>query len=77
MKIVSDNYLYAKVSRFVGSRKNLTEDRLDELEELVLDSTKAQAIFEAAKVSMGESASLIRAPWVSQLACLGLHGWAS
>lgn len=39
--------------RFIGSRKDLTEDKLEELEELVMDSTKAQAIFEAARVSMG------------------------
>ena len=80
MKIVPDNYLYAKVNlynnlleyshswkfaaytfissvqvaRFIGSRKDLTEDKLEELEELVMDTTKAQAIFEAARVSMGE-----------------------
>ena len=39
--------------RFIGSRKNLTEDKMDALEELVMDSTKVQAIFEAAKMSMG------------------------
>lgn len=39
--------------KFIGSRKNLTEDKLEELEELVMDSTKVQAIYEAAKMSMG------------------------
>ena len=39
--------------RFIGSRKNLTEDKLDPLEEIVMDSTKVEAIFEAARVSMG------------------------
>ena len=42
------------MARFIGSRKDLTEDKLEELEELVMDSTKAEAIFEAARVSMGE-----------------------
>ena len=42
------------MARFIGSRKDLTEDKMEELEELVLDSTKAQAIFEAARVSMGK-----------------------
>ncbi len=55
MKIVPDNYLYAKAARFVGDRKELTEERLDALEEIVMDSTKAQAIFEAARMSMGEA----------------------
>ena len=42
------------MARFIGSRKDLTEDKLEEIEELVMDTTKAQAIFEAARVSMGE-----------------------
>ena len=54
VKIVPDNYLFARVVRYVGSRKDLTEERLDGLEEIVMDSTKAQAIFEAARMSMGE-----------------------
>ena len=32
----------------------MTEDKLEGLEELVMDTVKAQAIFEAARVSMGE-----------------------
>ena len=46
------------MARFIGSRKDLTEDKLEELEELVMDTTKAQAIFEAARVSMGEHSIL-------------------
>ena len=53
VKIIPDNHLYAKVIKFIGSRKDLTEDRLDDLEEIVMDSTKVQAIFEAGRVSMG------------------------
>ncbi len=40
--------------RFIGSRKDLTEDKVEQLEELVMDSTKCEAIIEAARVSMGE-----------------------
>ncbi len=40
--------------RFIGSRKNLTEDKMEQLEELVMDSTKCEAIYEAARVSMGK-----------------------
>lgn len=43
-----------QVVRFIGSRKDLTEQKLDDLEEIVMDSTKCQAIFEAARVSMGQ-----------------------
>lgn len=48
-------FLSIKVVKFIGSRKDLTEDKLDALEELVMDSMKAEAIYEAAKMSMGKS----------------------
>ena len=54
IKIVPDNQMYARVARFIGDRKSLTEEKVEELEEIVLDSTKAQAIVEAARMSMGE-----------------------
>ena len=47
--------MYAKVARFIGNRKELTAEKFDELEEIVMDSTKVQAIYEAARVSMGMS----------------------
>ena len=50
----TSSYTFTQVARFIGSRKELNEDKLEELEELVMDSTKAEAIFEAARVSMGE-----------------------
>lgn len=53
-KIVTDNYMYAKVAKYVKSRKDLTEDMLEGLEEIVLDSSKAQAIMEASRMSMGK-----------------------
>ena len=46
--------MYAKVAKYVKSRKDLTEDMLEGLEEIVLDSSKAQAIMEASKMSMGK-----------------------
>ena len=39
---------------FVGDRKTLSEESVEGLEEIVMDSTKAQAIVEAARMSMGE-----------------------
>jgi nucleolar protein 56 len=45
--------MFAKVARFIKNRKELTEDKLEELEEIVMDSAKAQAILDATKSSMG------------------------
>ena len=53
VKIVNDNYLYAKVAQFIGNRKEFTEDRLEDLEELVMDSGKAKAIWDASRSSFG------------------------
>lgn len=52
-KIVPDNYLYAKAVQYVGNRKELNEDKLEQLEEIVMDSAKAQAILDSARSSMG------------------------
>ena len=54
VKIVSDNYMYARVAKCVGDRKQLTDDKLENLEEIVMDSAKAKAIVDASKSSMGE-----------------------
>jgi len=59
VKIVADNYMYAKVSHFIGSRKTLTEDKLEGLEEIVMDEGKAKAIIAASKSSMGMDVSVI------------------
>ncbi|XP_035794942.1 nucleolar protein 56-like [Anopheles albimanus] len=59
VKIVPDNYLFAKVAHFIKDRKSLTKDSLEGLEELVMDSEKAQAIIDAAKMSMGMDISVI------------------
>ncbi|KAK3705678.1 hypothetical protein QZH41_009523, partial [Actinostola sp. cb2023] len=53
VKIVGDNYMYAKVAKFIKSRKDLSEEKLEALEEIVMDEGKAKAIYEASKSSMG------------------------
>lgn len=53
MKIVNDNYLYAKVSKFIEDKSTLSEDKLPELTDIVGDEDKAKEIIEAAKASMG------------------------
>ena len=54
VKIVNDNYLYAKLAQYIKSRKELTEDKLEKLEEIVMDEAKAKAIYDASKSSMGK-----------------------
>uniref|UniRef100_A0A6M2CKU9 Nucleolar protein 56 n=1 Tax=Rhipicephalus microplus TaxID=6941 RepID=A0A6M2CKU9_RHIMP len=53
VKIVPDNYTYAKTASLIKNRKDLNEDSLAALEEVVMDSAKAQAIIDAARASMG------------------------
>lgn len=59
VKIVPDNYLFAKAAKFIKDRKSLTQDKLEELEDIVMDSSKAQAIIDAAKMSMGMDISIV------------------
>uniref|UniRef100_T1I424 Nucleolar protein 56 n=3 Tax=Rhodnius TaxID=13248 RepID=T1I424_RHOPR len=58
-KIIPENYLYAKCAAFIKNRKEFTEDKVDELEQLVMDRGKAEAIYEASKSSMGMEIALV------------------
>ncbi|XP_003393259.1 nucleolar protein 56 [Bombus terrestris] len=53
VKIVPENYMYAKVAKLIKNRKDLTNEKLEALEEIVMDNAKAQAIIDASKSSMG------------------------
>jgi len=55
VKIVTDNYTYARVAQYIGNRKQLVEDRLDGLEKILLDSEKTRAIYDASRSSMGNA----------------------
>lgn len=59
VKIVPDNNMFAKVVKIVKNRKELSDDALEQLEEVVMDSAKAQAIIDASKSSMGMDISPI------------------
>lgn len=59
VKIVPENYMYAKVAQFIKNRKELTDEKLEALEEIVMDSGKAQGIIDASKSSMGMDISPI------------------
>lgn len=52
-KIVTENYKYAKVAQYIKDRKSLNEESVEKLEEILMDSSAAQAIIDAAKMSMG------------------------
>ncbi|XP_067950610.1 nucleolar protein 56-like isoform X2 [Watersipora subatra] len=53
VKIVGDNQKFAKVVIVVGDRKQFTEERLGEVEEILGDTAQAQAVLAASKSSMG------------------------
>ena len=58
VKIVSDNYQYAKLALFIKDKSTLTNDMLHDLAAIVNDDADvAQSIIDAAKVSMGQDVS--------------------
>ncbi|KAK1337323.1 hypothetical protein QTO34_001949 [Cnephaeus nilssonii] len=46
-------------AKFIGNRKELNEEKLEELEELTMDGAKAKAILDASRSSMGMDISAI------------------
>ncbi|GCB82184.1 nucleolar protein 56 [Scyliorhinus torazame] len=59
IKIVPENYTYCRLTKLIGNRKELTDESVEALEEVVMDSAKAQAILDAARSSMGMDISPI------------------
>mmetsp|Transcript_1520 Transcript_1520/g.2868 ORF Transcript_1520/g.2868 Transcript_1520/m.2868 type:complete len:504 (-) Transcript_1520:55-1566(-) len=58
IRIVTDNYIYARVAKFVKDKATLTEESLPELAELIGgDEEKAKEVLDAAKASMGTDIS--------------------
>ncbi|CAZ81173.1 unnamed protein product [Tuber melanosporum] len=58
VKIVNENYLYARLILFIRDKKTLSNDRLHELVAITNDDAEiAQSIIDAAKVSMGQDIS--------------------
>ncbi|CAK4675299.1 hypothetical protein LEN26_005094 [Aphanomyces euteiches] len=53
VKIVSDNYIYARCASFIQNRTSLSEDSVEELAKITMDEDKAQAIVAASRTSMG------------------------
>merc|ERR1712141_364919 len=59
IKIVPENALYAGVVKLIKNRKELSQDLFEKLEEVLMDSARAQAIIDASKSSMGMDISPI------------------
>merc|ERR1712106_586833 len=53
VKIVPNNYMYARCTQLIRNRKEMDDDVVTQLEEILMDSAKAQAILDASKSSMG------------------------
>ena len=50
---MNDNYLYAKLAKFIVNKSDLSEKDVPALADLIGDEDKAKEIVEAAKASMG------------------------
>ncbi|KAL3426278.1 Nucleolar protein 56 [Phlyctema vagabunda] len=58
VRIVSDNHTYAKLALLIGDKKSLTDESLHDIAAVVNDDGDiAQAIIDAARVSMGQDIS--------------------
>ncbi|ONL98112.1 nucleolar protein NOP56-like protein [Zea mays] len=68
VKIVNDNYLYAKLAKFIVNKSDLTEKDIPALADIVGDEDKAKEIVEAAKASMGQDLSPVDLINVQQFA---------
>ncbi|KAK9090163.1 hypothetical protein Sjap_023340 [Stephania japonica] len=68
VKIVNDNYLYAKAAKYIENKSELSEDKIPGLTEILGDEDKAKEIVEAAKASMGQDLSPIDLINVQQFA---------
>ena len=71
IRIVSDNYTYARVVHLMKNRKEFTNEREEELEAITMDSGKTAAVFEAMKTTIGMCGG-----WKSpDQCCLALQEW--
>jgi len=57
--VVPDNYMFARCAQFIKNRKELSEESVPLLEEIVQDAGIAQSILDAARSSMGNYSSVV------------------
>ncbi|KAJ1297123.1 hypothetical protein BS78_01G353900 [Paspalum vaginatum] len=68
VKIVNDNYIYAKLAKIIVNKSDLAEKDIPALADIVGDEDKAKEIVEAAKASMGQDLSPVDLINVQQFA---------
>lgn len=51
--------MYCRLAQLIGNRKELSEESLESLEEVVMDHAKAQAILDASRSSMGQQKNFV------------------
>lgn len=54
IKVVPDNYTFARCAQYIKNRKELSEESLPELTEIVNDAGVAQSVLDASRSSMGK-----------------------
>ncbi|KAM6979653.1 nucleolar protein 56 [Aplochiton taeniatus] len=69
IKVVPDNSTYCRLAQLIGNRKELSEESLPSLEEVVMDSAKAQAVLDASRSSMGMDISPIDLINIERFSC--------
>ncbi|KAJ0263918.1 Nop domain-containing protein [Hirschfeldia incana] len=57
VKIVNDNYLYARISKVIEDKSKLSEEHIPMLTDILGDEDKAKEVVEAGKASMGQDLS--------------------
>jgi len=62
--VVPDNYTFARCAQFIKNRKELTDESVPLLEEIVMDNAKAQTILDASRSSMGKQIHSKLAIWI-------------
>ncbi|KAL1843955.1 hypothetical protein VTJ49DRAFT_6359 [Mycothermus thermophilus] len=69
IRIVSDNHTYCKLVLAIGNKKTVTDESLDDFANLLnQDQDKAEAIIQAAKISMGQDISDVDLEMIRDLA---------
>ncbi len=59
VKIVTDNYLYAKITLLIKDKSSLSDESIPALKEVLGDEEQAKDVVDAAKASMGQDISPI------------------
>ncbi|GLU12734.1 hypothetical protein SLE2022_293930 [Rubroshorea leprosula] len=68
VKIVNDNYLYARVAKLIEDKSKLSEEHIPALTDILGDEDKAKEVVEAGKASMGQDLSPVDLINVQQFA---------